>query len=217
MAKPGRDLDGRPGAGLCRQAATRSPGRSWHYSNTNYLLLGLVAENVSGAPFAKLVRDRLFGPAGLKDAFVQVAEHPRGPLAMGYYYNSALRSAPPIPLADAARPDRPVHVGGHRGRFRRGRRGHLGRPRQWARALYGGTILKAGDARPGGRRPDADGALQPVRAVRARASRSPTSTAAAPSATAGGSSASAASFATWPTRGWRSPSSPTRTARTSGR
>ena len=79
------------------------PGRSWHYSNTNYLLLGLLAERVGGAPFAEQVRERLFTPAGLEDAYVQVAEKPRGPLALGYYYNSPSRTAAPIGLADAAR------------------------------------------------------------------------------------------------------------------
>jgi len=119
-----------------------SPGRSWHYSNTNYLLLGLVAEKVTGAPFAKLVRDRLFGPAGLKDAFVQVAEHPRGPLAMGYYYNSTLRSAPPVPLADAAGRIVPftsvVTAAGSAGDVA----ATSADLATWARALYGGSILK---------------------------------------------------------------------------
>ncbi len=119
-----------------------SPGRSWHYSNTNYLLLGLVAEKVTGDSFATLVRDRLFGPAGLKDAFVQVAERPRGPLAMGYYYNRPGPSARPIPLADAAGRIVPftsvVTAAGSAGDVA----ATSADLAAWARALYGGTILK---------------------------------------------------------------------------
>ena len=39
---------------------------------------------------------------GSKDAYVQVAEQPRGPLAIGYYYNSRACAADRSPLADAA-------------------------------------------------------------------------------------------------------------------
>lgn len=41
------------------------PGTRWAYSNSNYVLLGLVAERVTGQPLAKLYHDRLFTPAGM--------------------------------------------------------------------------------------------------------------------------------------------------------
>lgn len=41
------------------------PGTKWAYSNSNYVLLGLVAERVSGMPLGKLFEERLFKPAGL--------------------------------------------------------------------------------------------------------------------------------------------------------
>jgi CubicO group peptidase (beta-lactamase class C family) len=41
------------------------PGSRWAYSNSNYVLLGLIAERVSGKPLATLFRDRLLAPAGL--------------------------------------------------------------------------------------------------------------------------------------------------------
>lgn len=42
------------------------PGSKWAYSNSNYVLLGLVAERVSGKPLRQLFEERLFRPAGLK-------------------------------------------------------------------------------------------------------------------------------------------------------
>lgn len=117
------------------------PGRSWHYSNTNYLLLGLIAEHVGKAPFATLVRERLLGPAGLKDAYVQVAEKPRGPLALGYYYNSPSRAAAPVGLADSRRTVVPftsvITAAGPAGNVA-STSADLAR---WARALYGGSLL----------------------------------------------------------------------------
>jgi D-alanyl-D-alanine carboxypeptidase len=118
------------------------PGRSWHYSNTNYLLLGLVAEKVGGAPFAKLVRQRLFTPLGLKDASIQGAEPARGPLAMGYYYASSSPSARPILLADARRTIVPftsvVTAAGPAGNVA----ATSADLAAWARALYGGAVLR---------------------------------------------------------------------------
>jgi len=118
------------------------PGRVWHYSNTNYLLLGLVAEKVGGAPFADLVRDRLLKPLGLHHAYIQVAEKPTGPLAFGYYFNQPGPGAPPIPLADAGRTIIPftsvVTAAGSAGDVA----STSADLAAWARALYGGAVLK---------------------------------------------------------------------------
>jgi D-alanyl-D-alanine carboxypeptidase len=43
------------------------PGTDFHYSNSNYALLGLIAEKIDGKPLASCLQDRLFGPLGLKD------------------------------------------------------------------------------------------------------------------------------------------------------
>src|SRR5205085_199681 len=40
------------------------PGTAYEYNNTNYTLLGLVAEQVDGRPLARAMQDRLFGPLG---------------------------------------------------------------------------------------------------------------------------------------------------------
>ena len=41
------------------------PGSAYRYSNTGYALLALVVERVSGMPFARFLRDRVFRPAGM--------------------------------------------------------------------------------------------------------------------------------------------------------
>jgi len=46
------------------------PGTDWAYSNTAYVLLGLVVEKVSGEPYAAFFKRRLFDPAGMKQTAV---------------------------------------------------------------------------------------------------------------------------------------------------
>ncbi len=43
------------------------PGTEFDYSNTNYVLLGLVLERVTGKPIGELYRQRIIEPLGLKD------------------------------------------------------------------------------------------------------------------------------------------------------
>src|SRR5947199_2036641 len=42
------------------------PGAKFEYVNTNYALLGLVAEKIDGKPLASCVQGRLFGPLVLR-------------------------------------------------------------------------------------------------------------------------------------------------------
>jgi D-alanyl-D-alanine carboxypeptidase len=43
------------------------PGTGWFYSNTNYVLLGLVLEKVTGQPIGQLYREQIIEPLGLKN------------------------------------------------------------------------------------------------------------------------------------------------------
>lgn len=50
--------------------ASFAPGDGFDYSNTNYLLLGLICEAVSGDSYAEVMTREVFGPAGMTDSFV---------------------------------------------------------------------------------------------------------------------------------------------------
>ncbi|MEV6561410.1 serine hydrolase domain-containing protein [Nocardia sp. NPDC051756] len=60
------------------------PGTGWAYSNTDYLLAGLLIEKVTGRPYAEAIDQRIIRPLGLHDTFVPGDEssiqgnHPRG-------------------------------------------------------------------------------------------------------------------------------------------
>lgn len=43
------------------------PGSGWQYSNTNYILLGMLIEKVTGEQLPQVFQDRLFGPLGMAD------------------------------------------------------------------------------------------------------------------------------------------------------
>jgi D-alanyl-D-alanine carboxypeptidase len=61
-----------------------TPGTTWFYSNTNYLLLGELVEAVTGDPLAQEVRTRLLDPLGLTTAYYQTAESPRETGTLSY-------------------------------------------------------------------------------------------------------------------------------------
>jgi CubicO group peptidase (beta-lactamase class C family) len=42
------------------------PGTKWEYSNSNYLLLGVIIERVSGQPLGTFLRERIFDPLQLR-------------------------------------------------------------------------------------------------------------------------------------------------------
>lgn len=42
------------------------PGTKWQYSNTNFVIAGLVAERASGVPLLQFLSDRIFTPLGMK-------------------------------------------------------------------------------------------------------------------------------------------------------
>jgi D-alanyl-D-alanine carboxypeptidase len=76
------------------------PGTEYEYNNTNYALLGLVAEKVDGKALAQAMQDRLFGPLGLQNTILpanSVNTIP-DPYSHGYLYGSssvALVGSPP--------------------------------------------------------------------------------------------------------------------------
>ncbi|WP_319450597.1 MULTISPECIES: serine hydrolase domain-containing protein [unclassified Mycobacterium] len=69
-----------------------APDAEYDYSNTNYALLGLVAENVCGQPLARQFQDRLFGPVGLKQTSLPAIGDTAlpSPYSHGYMHGGSL-------------------------------------------------------------------------------------------------------------------------------
>jgi CubicO group peptidase (beta-lactamase class C family) len=44
------------------------PGTKWQYSNTNYVIAGVIVEKASGMPFFQFVREQVLAPAGVRNA-----------------------------------------------------------------------------------------------------------------------------------------------------
>lgn len=69
---------------VARSPLMFKPGsRSW-YSNTNYLVLGLILQEASGEPLPRLLRGRIFGPLALHSAGLPPTLAKAPPLAHGY-------------------------------------------------------------------------------------------------------------------------------------
>jgi D-alanyl-D-alanine carboxypeptidase len=49
------------------------PGTKWQYSNTNYFLLGMIIEKVSGKSYPDYMRDRVFKPLGMTSTVVNTS------------------------------------------------------------------------------------------------------------------------------------------------
>jgi len=117
-----------------------APGRGWHYSNTNYLLLGLIAERVTGQPLAVSIRSRLLDPVGLGSTWYQAVERPRTALAHGYRLPGTKLTVRPIDVDDGSgiAPFRSVVTAAAGAGSIAGTSGDLA---AWARQLYSGTVL----------------------------------------------------------------------------
>ena len=86
-----------------------APGAEFEYCNTNYILLGLVAEKIEGQPLARIFQRRLFEPLGMKNTLLPASTSNAipEPYSHGYLYGGssyALVDAPyPADLQAAAK------------------------------------------------------------------------------------------------------------------
>ncbi len=122
------------------KGAVFPPGKGWAYSNTNFVLLGLVAEKVGGAPWADLVRRELIEPLGLTATYVQGTRTPV--VAPAQAYRMIAGAAGPTPQARGDGTDivpfrSVVTAAGSAGSIA-STTADLAR---WARALYGGSAV----------------------------------------------------------------------------
>ena len=61
-----------------------APGSRFSYCNSGYVVLALLAERAAGRPFAELLRERVFAPAGMTDTGFLRSDALPGDAAIGY-------------------------------------------------------------------------------------------------------------------------------------
>ncbi len=89
---PLSDFDSSPGAGerqaraLATLQLTRPVGSAFEYSNTNYNLLGLIVEAVSGESYAMYVQNHIFSPLDMRHSYTTPSEVQQNFLAVGHRY-----------------------------------------------------------------------------------------------------------------------------------
>ena len=118
------------------------PGKTWSYSNTNYLLLGEVVQAVTGNALSHEIRVRLLDPLRLGSTWYQVEEPPRVTLSKGYRLvavkGGAIRSVSVAPPSDIM-PFRSVITAA-------GGAGSIGSTAldtaRWMQAYAGGRVLR---------------------------------------------------------------------------
>ena len=116
------------------------PGEGWHYSNTNYLVLGMLAERVGDAPLAEQIRSRFLRPLGLRHTWYQPTESPTSEVAHGYRFESSARDARAIDLSDGS-PIMPFTSVVTAAAGAGGLASNSSDLARWARALYAGGVL----------------------------------------------------------------------------
>lgn len=117
-----------------------SPTTGYDYSNTNYILAGMIIEQVSGHSYAAEVKSRLIDRLGLRNTFYSPNVYPKSVidrLPSGYFYNNGPGNEPFRPLLGQDLRLNDMSWAGAAG-------GIIATPRdvtRWARALYSGRVL----------------------------------------------------------------------------
>jgi len=62
-----------------------TPGTGWHYSSTNYTLLGMIVKEITGSKVSTELRERFFNPLGLDNTFFDIEEPITGTIAHRWY------------------------------------------------------------------------------------------------------------------------------------
>ncbi|MGE0555263.1 MAG: serine hydrolase domain-containing protein [Gemmatimonadales bacterium] len=110
-----------------------APGVKTHYTNTTFLLLGWIAERVTGQPLARAFHERLWDPLGLEEIFLAGREPAVGAVADGFLPDG---TGPIPPLANLSRSSAGHGAGSV---FTTAR--NLAR---WGQALFTGKVLSPG-------------------------------------------------------------------------
>ena len=67
-----------------RHGCVSCPGEQWHYSNTGYVLLGLIIERVEGQSLDEVIRKRIIEPLGLLETVAMAPRQAPVSLAVGH-------------------------------------------------------------------------------------------------------------------------------------
>src|SRR5690606_7291904 len=67
--------------------AINKPGKKFSYNNTNFLLLALVIEKVTGLSYPDAMKEMVFNPLGMKDTFVMEFDKDSARVSKSYYHN----------------------------------------------------------------------------------------------------------------------------------
>jgi D-alanyl-D-alanine carboxypeptidase len=73
------------------------PGTNWRYSNFNYMLLGMIAEKISGKDFGAILHEELLDPLSLTETYYPLTEKVPSALVPGFD-----RSLMPYPNTNAS-------------------------------------------------------------------------------------------------------------------
>lgn len=73
--------------------STFEPGADYEYSNTNTVLLGVIAERITGVPIGAALRQWVFEPAGLQRTFGVFENHGQTELSRGYVPYSVVENS----------------------------------------------------------------------------------------------------------------------------
>jgi D-alanyl-D-alanine carboxypeptidase len=126
--------------GYVRPTPVFGPGAGWSYSNTNYVLLGLIAEQIGGESWDVLVHRELIDPLGLASTYVQAVDEPPAAPALAYRFVAGNGGASVVARTDGTQvvPFTSVVTAAGSAGAMASTTADLAR---WARALYGGNVL----------------------------------------------------------------------------
>ena len=83
------------------------PGTEWQYSNTNFVIAGLIVEKASGEPLLQFLSERIFAPLGMKSVINIDQERLTETDATGYlrYAHRSAAAAPKEGKGGCSRPE----------------------------------------------------------------------------------------------------------------
>lgn len=67
------------------QSLNSTPGTAFEYSNTNYDILGLIIQTVSGQSYESYIQEKIFTPLGMANSYTSLAEARAANITSGYY------------------------------------------------------------------------------------------------------------------------------------